>query len=97
MAANSDTFKKVIDLLADDEQTSLEVFVALAKKFGWATLVFTRQDFAQLWLEETGQVLTEERWDMVRNTKSWSHLYDVLAEDAWHVLRELVLEQEGAE
>jgi hypothetical protein len=66
-----------IDALTEDQAISL--LIALERKFGWATIVYTRAD-ASNWITQAEDGLTDEEWESISNSWEWRKFHQWAAE-----------------
>jgi hypothetical protein len=80
------------DTLTESEALDLQNY--LSRKFGWAGLLYNREDATDIWHNENDDdddlALTDAEWEAVKTTKEWSRLGEYLSQDAYDLVREAV-------
>ena len=76
------------------EAEALELHYQFARKFGWAGLLYVREDATDIWHNENDDdddpSLTDAEWEAVKPTKEWLRLGEYLSADAYDLVREAV-------
>lgn len=71
------------------EAEALELHYQFARKFGWAGLLYVREDASDLWHDDD-LALTDEQWSAVKATNAWSRMGEYLSEEAYGYAREAI-------
>lgn len=79
-----------IDNLTEEE--ALNLVLQLETKFGWATILATRQDAYHIWASVGGGDMTDDDWQAVRDNRSWRGLSDWAWESIHEGLTETIRE-----
>jgi hypothetical protein len=76
------------------EEQALDLYYQFSRRFGWAGLLYIREDATDIWHNENDDdddlALTDAEWEAVKTSKSWSRLGEYLSEDAYDLVREAV-------
>jgi hypothetical protein len=78
------------------EEQALDLHYQFARKFGWASVVYIREDASNVWHtnlvgdDDDDLALTDAEWEAVKTTKEWSRFEEYLSEDAYDLVREAV-------
>lgn len=82
---------KLVEELSEEEAVALHY--AFVRKFGWATVLWTRGDVASQWdLFDCQETITDEEWDAVRATTSWRRFDEWLSEDSYQIASDAIRE-----
>lgn len=57
------------------ENDALSLLIQMERKFGWATIVYTRGDASQ-YITQTPDGLTDEEWQSIRSSWPWRKFGD---------------------
>ena len=84
-------FRTCLDAIGDNEAVALEVMAAVAHKFGWAGPLYTRLDVERLWDElYPDKEFTDQHWEQVRKHPRWRRLHQMMTEEGWNLLAEII-------
>lgn len=74
------------------ESEALDLLTYFERKFGWAGLLFNREDATDIWHNDNDDdiVLSDAEWQAVKSSQGWSRLGEYLSSDAFDLVREAV-------
>lgn len=71
------------------EAEALELHYQFARKFGWAGTLYVREDASNAWHDDD-LALTDEQWEAVKASKSWSRFEEYLSEESYDLVRDAI-------
>lgn len=71
------------------EAEALELHYQFARKFGWAGTLYVREDASSAWHDDD-LALTDEQWEAVKASKSWSRFEEYLSEESYDLVRDAI-------
>jgi hypothetical protein len=83
-----------VDAVAEafTESEAFDLLSYFERKFGWAGLLFNREDATDIWHNDHDEdiVLSDAEWEAVKQTQPWLRLGEYLSQDAFDLVREAV-------
>lgn len=76
----------IADSISEDD--AIELHYRMARRFGWAGLLYVRGDAACLWNDE--ETISDSEWEVVRSRRSWHRMGEWLGEEAYGCARDAV-------
>lgn len=71
------------------EEQALDLYYKFTKRFGWAGTLYVREDASNAWHDDD-LALTDEQWEAVKASKSWSRFEEYLSEESYDLVRDAI-------